>query len=52
MLRKNEVTIGRILGGGGYHTGMFGKWHLGDNYPYRTEERGFQEALRPAGEIG
>ena len=29
MLRENEVTIGRILGGGGYHTGMFGKWHLG-----------------------
>ena len=43
MLRHNEVTIGKILGDGGYHIGMFGKWHLGDNYPYRPEDRGFQE---------
>ena len=31
MWRDNEVTIGKILGDGGYHTAMFGKWHLGDN---------------------
>jgi arylsulfatase B len=43
------VTIGKILGDGGYHTGMFGKWHLGDNYPYRPEDRGFQEVLRHGG---
>ena len=49
MLRHNEVTIGKILGDGGYHTGMFGKWHLGDNYPYRPEDRGFQEVLRHGG---
>ena len=49
MLRANEVTIGTILGTGGYHTGMFGKWHLGDNYPYRPEDRGFQEVLRHGG---
>ena len=49
MLRANEVTIGKILGDGGYHTGMFGKWHLGDNYPYRPEDRGFQEVLRHGG---
>jgi arylsulfatase A-like enzyme len=49
MLRKNEVTIGKILTDGGYHTGMFGKWHLGDNYPYRPEDRGFQEVLRHGG---
>lgn len=49
MLRANEVTIGTILGNGGYHTGMFGKWHLGDNYPYRPEDRGFQEVLRHGG---
>jgi arylsulfatase A-like enzyme len=49
MLRANEVTIGQILGDGGYHTGMFGKWHLGDNYPYRPEDRGFQEVLRHGG---
>ena len=49
MLRHNEVTIGRILADGGYHTAMFGKWHLGDNYPYRPEDRGFQEVLRHGG---
>ncbi|MEC9081686.1 MAG: arylsulfatase, partial [Verrucomicrobiota bacterium] len=49
MLRHNEVTIGKILGDGGYRTGMFGKWHLGDNYPYRPEDRGFEEVLRHGG---
>ena len=49
MLRDNEVTIGKILGDGGYHTAMFGKWHLGDNYPYRPEDRGFQDVLRHGG---
>ena len=49
MIRANEVTIGQILSDGGYHTGMFGKWHLGDNYPYRPEDRGFQEVLRHGG---
>jgi len=49
MLRDNEVTIGQIMADGGYHTAMFGKWHLGDNYPYRPEDRGFQEVLRHGG---
>jgi arylsulfatase len=29
----------------GYRTGMFGKWHLGDNYPFRPQDRGFDESL-------
>jgi len=29
----------------GYVTGHFGKWHLGDNYPYRAMDRGFDESL-------
>jgi arylsulfatase A-like enzyme len=49
MLRENEVTIGDIFGDAGYATGMFGKWHLGDNFPYRPEDRGFQEVLRHGG---
>ena len=49
LLRVNEVTIGTILGDAGYATGMFGKWHLGDNYPYRPEDRGFQETFRHGG---
>jgi arylsulfatase B len=49
LIRENEVTIGQIFSDGGYATGMFGKWHLGDNYPYRPEDRGFQEVLRHGG---
>lgn len=34
---------GGLFFGSGYRYGIFGKWHLGDNYPYRPQERGFQE---------
>ncbi len=49
MLRENEVTLGQIFKDGGYATGMFGKWHLGDNYPFRPEDRGFMEVMRHGG---
>jgi arylsulfatase A-like enzyme len=29
----------------GYKTAIFGKWHLGDNYPFRPQDRGFDEVL-------
>lgn len=49
MLRDQEVTMGDVFRANGYATGMFGKWHLGDNYPYRAEDRGFDEVLRHGG---
>ncbi|MGJ8642530.1 MAG: arylsulfatase [Luteolibacter sp.] len=49
MLRENETTIATLLKENGYTTGMFGKWHLGDNYPYRPEDRGFEEVYRHGG---
>ncbi|TWU30675.1 arylsulfatase [Novipirellula artificiosorum] len=49
MLRENEVTLGQMLKDAGYATGMFGKWHLGDNFPYRPEDRGFTEVYRHGG---
>ena len=49
MLRENEMTLGHLLQEAGYATGMFGKWHLGDNYPYRPEDRGFSEVYRHGG---
>jgi len=49
MLRENEVTLGQMLKEAGYATGMFGKWHLGDNFPYRPEDRGFTEVYRHGG---
>ncbi|MCP5118876.1 MAG: arylsulfatase, partial [bacterium] len=45
LLRANLPTIADFFRGNGYRTGIFGKWHLGDNTPYRPEERGFEEAL-------
>lgn len=49
MLRENEVTLAQMLKDAGYATGHFGKWHLGDNYPYRPEDRGFTEVYRHGG---
>jgi arylsulfatase A-like enzyme len=28
-----------------YQTAIFGKWHLGDNYPFRPQDRGFKEVI-------
>ncbi len=48
MIRENEVTLGQHFAEN-YATAMFGKWHLGDNYPYRPEDRGFEEVYRHGG---
>ncbi len=45
LMNTSEQTIAEILGSNGYRTGIFGKWHLGDNYPMRPTDQGFQEAL-------
>ena len=49
LLRNDERTMADIFRANGYKTGMFGKWHLGDNYPYRPHDRGFEEALYHGG---
>ncbi len=45
MLRQDVPTMADIFKAAGYRTGIFGKWHLGDNYPYLPQNRGFEEAL-------
>jgi hypothetical protein len=45
LLGKHETTVADIFSSGGYRTAIFGKWHLGDNYPFRPQDRGFQEVL-------
>jgi arylsulfatase A-like enzyme len=49
ILRKDETTLANVFAENGYRTGLFGKWHLGDNYPYRAQDRGFQEVLTHGG---
>ncbi len=44
-MASNEITIAEMLKQANYKTGIFGKWHLGDNYPSRPSEQGFDESL-------
>lgn len=45
FIRPGLPTAAEIFAAAGYKTGLFGKWHLGDNYPHRPMDRGFQEAV-------
>ena len=38
LLRSREVTMADIFSDNVLATGIFGKWHLGDTYPFRPEE--------------
>ena len=45
LCRADLPTMADVFAANGYHTGHFGKWHLGDNYPYRPQDRGFHETV-------
>ena len=45
MMHTDEVTLPQLLKQAGYRTGIFGKWHLGDTYPMRPLDRGFEEGV-------
>jgi len=49
LLFEDEVILPQVFARNGYVNGMFGKWHLGDNYPFRAEDRGFHEVVRHGG---
>ncbi|MCP4847044.1 MAG: arylsulfatase, partial [Verrucomicrobiaceae bacterium] len=49
----STVTLPQVLAKAGYVSGIFGKWHLGDEEPYQPHRRGFDEAfIHGAGGIG
>ncbi len=45
LILEREILMPQIFSDNGYTTAMFGKWHLGDNYPFRPEDKGFDEVL-------
>jgi arylsulfatase A-like enzyme len=52
-MATRETTVAEILRDAGYTTAVFGKWHLGDNYPSRPGDQGFDESMvHLAGGIG
>ncbi|WP_372774736.1 sulfatase [Mangrovibacterium sp.] len=42
-LNPNEIIIAEVLKSAGYKTGMFGKWHLGDQPEFLPTRQGFDE---------
>lgn len=52
-LSLKATTIAQVLKSAGYTSGIFGKWHLGDEDPYQPGRRGFDEVfIHGAGGIG
>lgn len=45
LMRRDIVTMPEVFAANGYETGLFGKWHLGDTYPHRPMDRGFQRVV-------
>lgn len=45
LLHTREVTMAEVFRDSGYVTAMFGKWHLGDPWPYDPGSRGFEEVV-------
>jgi arylsulfatase len=52
-LSLNATTMAQVLKSAGYTTGIFGKWHLGDEASHQPDRRGFDEVfIHGAGGIG
>lgn len=45
LMRRDIVTMPQVFAENGYRTGLFGKWHLGDTYPDRPMDQGFEKCV-------
>ncbi|GJM60996.1 arylsulfatase [Persicobacter diffluens] len=45
-IQREFPTIADVFRAQGYHTAHFGKWHLGDNFPVRPTDVGFDHSLQ------
>jgi len=45
LMRRDILTMPEVFADNGYRTGIFGKWHLGDAYPDRPMDRGFEKCV-------
>ncbi len=45
LLYRDEVTVADVFAANGYRNAIIGKWHLGDTYPLRPQDRGFHETF-------
>ena len=48
-LPLEKITMANALKQAGYATGMFGKWHLGNDAEHHPSKRGFDEAIESSG---
>jgi arylsulfatase A-like enzyme len=44
-MKLGVPTMSEMLRDAAYTTGIFGKWHLGDQDPHRPDQRGFDEVF-------
>ena len=49
LMRSEELTMAEIFKSNGYSTAMIGKWHLGDNHPFRPQDQGFEHSIQHLG---
>ncbi|HSP41790.1 MAG TPA: arylsulfatase [Luteolibacter sp.] len=45
MMRPEELTLAEVFKANGYATAMLGKWHLGENFPCRPADQGFDHTI-------
>lgn len=45
IVRRDVIMMPEVFKKNGYTTGLFGKWHVGDSYPDRPMDKGFDKNI-------